>query len=159
MVYAIVLFLTAMFQATFADLIRVANIKPDLLLVLVVFVAIRRGPVTAAAVGAAAGFLTDALSMNGFFNTLVLPVCGIGAGLFNQRFYPTLVRNGRASVLADILIVSGTCILVSFVNLVWFSQWYYHPPLIMLAVRIGIPTVLYTALVTPPVFFILDRLV
>lgn len=150
MIYVIA-FLVALAQATAANLITVANIKQDLLLIMVVFVALRKGPLNAAAVGAIAGFLKDVLSTGAFLNTLVFPVCGILAGLFAERFY-------KENVFMDPLIVFTASVFVSAVYLVWFSHWDYPPSVFVLAIRVGIPTALYTALVSLPVFFILKKI-
>lgn len=149
MIYIILIF-TALFQATLAGLIAIGNIRPDLLLILVVFMAVRKGPLKAAVIGAAAGFLKDILSTGAFLNTLAFPVCGIAAGLFVQRFY-------KEKVFAEPVIVLAASIFVSSVYLAWFSQWSYPPPIATLAVRIAIPTVLYTTLAAPPVFFVLNN--
>jgi rod shape-determining protein MreD len=143
--------LTALIQATAANLITVANIKPDLLLIVVVFVALRKGCFKAAAVAATAGFLKDALSTGAFLNTLVLPIYGILTSLFAERFY-------KKNIFMDPLIVFAGSIFVSVVYLAWFSHWDYPPGIFLLAVRIGIPAALYTALAGLPLFFILKKI-
>ena len=150
MIYLIVL-LTALAQATAANLVTVANIRPDLLLILVIFVALRKGALQAAAVGVIAGILKDILSAGAFLNTLVFPVCGILAGLFAERFY-------KDNVFMDPLIVLAGSIFVSAAYMVWFSRWDYPPSVFILAGRVGIPTALYTALAGLPVFFILKKI-
>lgn len=160
MIYIIVI-LTALFQATLAGLIAIGNIRPDLLLILVVFMAIRKGPLNAAVIGAAAGFLKDILSTGAFLNTLAFPICGIAIGLFVQRFYQAPTRRdwmNKEKVFREPAIVLAASVFISFVYLAWFSQWNYPPSIAILAVRVGIPTVLYTALAAPPVFFALNKL-
>lgn len=150
MVYVVVL-ITALAQATAANLITVANIKPDFLLILVVFVALRKGPLNAGIVGITAGFLKDVLSAGAFLNTLAFGACGVLASLFAERFYKEDVFTGPLIVLAG-------SVFVSIAYLTWFWHWDYPPSIFVLAVRIGIPAALYTALVTLPVFFVLKRI-
>ena len=65
MIYLIV-FLTALFEGTLLDLIAVGNVKPDILLIIVVFVASYKDLLKAVTVGILAGFLKDILSAGAF---------------------------------------------------------------------------------------------
>lgn len=148
MTYILVI-LIALFQMTVLNVFRVANIKPDLLLIFVVFVGLYKGPLKAATVGVLAGFMKDIFSIGTFSNALIFPICGIAVSLLAEKFY--LLKDRLAVQFLTVLAVS---LIVSFLNLIEFANWDYPPPLFLLAARVGIPTVLYTALITPALFFI-----
>jgi len=150
MIYFFII-LVALFQIIFANLMAIGNIRPDFLLVFVVFIALSKGPLKAAAAGATAGFIKDILSTGAFLNTFSFFLCGVIVGLFAQRFH-------KEKAFVQPMIVCAACVFVSLVYLFWFSRWDYPQPVAMLAGRIGFPTALYTALVTPPLFFLFSKL-
>ncbi len=145
--------LLALFQATLVNLIAVGNIKPDLLLVLVIFVALYKGIADAAICGILAGFLKDVFSTGAFLNIFILPVCGVAVGLFIIKFYLY-----KENLLVQSLIVLAASIFLSAAYLAWFSGWDYTPPIFILAARIGIPTVIYNVLISVPAFSVFKKI-
>ena len=117
MLYLITI-LIAICQVTLVNAISIGNIKPDLLLVWVIFVALDKGAVKAAMAGILAGFLKDVFSAGAFINTLSLPACGIAAGLVTEKFY---IVKEKLSV--QLLIVFAACVLDVIVQAFYFSNW------------------------------------
>lgn len=152
MIYLAV-FLIAFLQATAANLIAIGGIKPDLLLIFVVFVVLRRGWAQAAMTGVLAGFLKDILSTGAFLNTLVFPVCGIGAGLFVEKFHID-----KENAIVQFAITLSVSILIFLAYLAWFLNWDYPPHILTLTIYVGVPAILYTTLIAPFIFHTLKKL-
>ncbi|MFZ5898388.1 MAG: rod shape-determining protein MreD [Bacillota bacterium] len=75
-------------QSTVLDLVRVAGVKPDFVLVLVVFHAILHGPREGAVLGFLGGLLIDAVSGYYFgLNALGLAIVGYNVGLLEWSLY------------------------------------------------------------------------
>lgn len=87
-VYAFFLILLLLLQSTLLGYARIYNVKPNLLLVFVVCVALLRGNVEGAAVGFFSGLLLDMASGKflGFY-TLLGFFLGLAAGSVNRRLY------------------------------------------------------------------------
>lgn len=84
----IVLYLALIVQTTLIDYIKVFNIKPNLVLALIVCVALIRGDKEASFFGLAAGLLQDilcGLSIGPY--ALMGFIVGFALGGFNKRFY------------------------------------------------------------------------
>ena len=150
MLYFIVV-ITAFFQATVINSIAVANIRPDALLILVVFAALHKDMLNAVGIGLLAGLLKDILSVGPFINTLTFAFCAFCVSFFAGRFY-------RQSRIAELLIVAAASCIVTAVYLFWFSRWPVPPPVFMLIMRVGIPALFYTVLASPLEFFILKKI-
>jgi len=139
MLYLITI-LTAICQVTLINVIAIGNIRPDLLLILVVFVAMKKGLVKAALVGILAGFIKDIFSTGAFINTLAFPVYGILVSLLKEKFYFV-----KEKLSVELLIVFAVSIIDSIVHIIYFSNWDYPPSVFMLVIFIAVPTVLYTS--------------
>jgi len=152
MIYFIVL-LIGFFQATLINFISIGNIKPDLLLISVIFIALYKNLIYSVSVGILAGFLEDIFTTGLFLNTFILPICCFAVGLFVSKF-----NLHKDKILVQIAVVSSVSVFLSFAYLVWFSGWNYAPSLLALTVFIAIPTVLYNALASIPAFSLFKRL-
>ncbi len=87
-VYGIILIVLLLLQSTLLGYVRIYNIKPNLLLIFVVSVALLRGNVEGAAVGFFAGLFLD-MAFGKFlgFYTLLGLYLGIAVGSVNKRLY------------------------------------------------------------------------
>lgn len=140
----------AILQLTLVNVISIGNIKPDLLLIFIVFIALKKGPWKAAAVAVLAGFLKDTFGGLGVYvNTLTMPLYAILTGIAKEKFYFI-----KESFLVEFLAVMAVCALDSIVMIFYFSNWDYPPTFFTLIVYIAIPAVLYTSLVAIPLFSI-----
>ncbi|MDI6710550.1 MAG: rod shape-determining protein MreD [Thermoanaerobacterales bacterium] len=114
--------LALLLQSTALEFVRVAGMKPDLVMVLVVFHAILRGPREGAFLGLLGGLAEDVLS--GFYlgmNGLSRAVAGYLVGLLSTRVY-------RESTV----LVAGLTMLVS-----WGAEGLNY--LLLLALGVSIP--------------------
>ncbi len=86
--YAICIFVLVIIQSTFLEYIKIYNIKPNLLIVFVIAVALLRGNVEGAVVGLILGLLQDVISgrVIGFYGLLGMYL-GVIIGSVNKRLY------------------------------------------------------------------------
>jgi rod shape-determining protein MreD len=83
-----VLYITLIIQTTLLDYIKIFDIKPNLILILIVCVTLIRGGIEGAVFGLAAGLFQDILSGNSIGPYALLGfIIGFGLGGFNKRFY------------------------------------------------------------------------
>jgi len=151
MLYLITIII-AIIQLTIVNVISIGNIKPDLLLILVVFVALKRGPWVAAAIGILAGFMKDVFGLGVYMNTLAMPLYAILMGIVKEKFYFI-----KENFLTELLAVLAICVLDSVLMIFYFSNWDYPPAIFTLIIYIAIPAVLYTSVASVPVFSILKN--
>lgn len=87
-VYSIFIFLVVLLQTTLADYIKIYNVKPNLILILVVSVALLRGNGEGAVIGFTTGLIMDMLfgRILGFFALLGMYL-GLIIGSVNKRLY------------------------------------------------------------------------
>ena len=88
LVYAFFLLLLLMLQSTLLGYVRIYNVKPNLLVIFVVCVALLRGNVEGASVGFFAGMLLDMTfgKLLGFYSLLGFYL-GLTVGSVNRRLY------------------------------------------------------------------------
>lgn len=87
-VYTVLIVILIVIQSTLLQYVRIYNVKPNLLLVFVVSVALLRGNVEGSVVGFFAGFSLDMLfgKLLGFYALLGLYL-GLAVGSVNKRLY------------------------------------------------------------------------
>jgi rod shape-determining protein MreD len=142
-------------QATLIDMIKIANARPDLGSMLVIFVAIFFGWETGLEAGFVFGFLKDIYSVDIFgINTAALAVTGFVAGILS----PKVFRESRIIQLFIVFILTLFCFIVHYIltsaissiTYINFTE-YLFPSFI--------PISLYTALISFFVFpFLIDKL-
>ncbi|MEW6727329.1 MAG: rod shape-determining protein MreD, partial [Bacillota bacterium] len=108
-------------QSTVLDLVRVAGVKPDFVLVLVVFHAILHGSREGAVLGFLGGLLIDAVSGYYFgLNALGLAIVGYAVGLLEWSLYREssivvsfmtfLVTVGEQLIIYVLLLILGVTV-------------------------------------------------
>ncbi|MBI4556452.1 MAG: rod shape-determining protein MreD [Candidatus Hydrogenedentes bacterium] len=141
----------SLIQSTWLDVIRIAGVLPDLPLLLVVYFAIVEGEERAMFTGVIAGLIQDvATDVALGHHVLCLVLVGYAAGRIATR----LIADHPA-------VKAGLVFLASFTNgLIYTLILYVQQPdiagLNKLAASV-IPGAFYTTLVTPVIFFLLDR--
>jgi rod shape-determining protein MreD len=109
----VALFLAALVQVSIAGWIEVAEGRPDVLLVLLVSIALLRGPLFGAAAGFWAGLVIDVATLETFgLTSLLLTVAGYWAGRFGEvttrsSAHPPLI----AVALATVGVACGSAVL------------------------------------------------
>lgn len=86
--YAVCIFFIILLQSTVLDYIEIYNVKPNLIIIFVVSVALLRGNVEGAVIGFTSGLMQDMLSgkVLGFYSLLGLYL-GLIIGSVNKRLY------------------------------------------------------------------------
>jgi rod shape-determining protein MreD len=105
---ALLVFLAVLLQVTVATDLDVLGGRPDLVVIVVVSIALLRGPLPGAVAGFAAGFLVDALGLGVIGATsLTLTTVGYLIGVLGERLRETaavrpLLLIGAASIIAGV---------------------------------------------------------
>ena len=141
----------ALMQTTWLDAIRVAGVKPNLTLLLVVYFAVNEGEERAMFTGVLGGIFQDVASrMTLGHHILCLVLIGYTVGRLTTR----LITDHPA-------VTAGLVFLAGLINGLLYTAILYvqEPglPAVRTIAAIVVPGAFYTALVTPFVFFLLDR--
>ena len=150
----IIIFVCFLIQSTFWNIFTFTNIKPNLMLILIVSFAIMHGSRTGIWIGFISGFLTDILYGTIFgVNALLYMLIGYLVGKMYQVFFDDDIR--------IILITTGLCDLaynISYYLIKFAFGIRYRFP--AYAVHIIIPEIIFTLIVTVIVyrlFYLINR--
>jgi len=134
-------------QSTIFTFLQVAGVKPDLILILVVFNGFLRGSREGAFLGFLAGLTQDIFIGNYIgLNALTKMLAGYLAGLAEARFY-------KESVVIVSMITFVVSILSQFVYYVLLFYLYIQVPPFFAVSQVIIPTATYTTLLVPLTFW------
>jgi rod shape-determining protein MreD len=141
---ALVALLLLILQTTFIPFLSLADFLPDILLIWVVYVAVRRGQVEATITGFLVGLLQDAVSMQFFgLGALTKTIAGFVAGyFFNENSTEQTLGSYR---FLTIILVS------SFVhNIIYYGIFLQgiQDSVVPVMLEFSIATSLYTALLS-----------
>lgn len=143
--------LAALLEPTWLEKISLQDVLPDLTLLLVVYFALQYGEERAMFTGVIAGIIEDVTSNARLGHTvLALVVVGYFVGRLSRR----LVTDHPA-VKAGLVFVASLACGIIYVTIQYVQEPSISATYIILTSKI--PTAFYTALVTPIVFFALDR--
>jgi len=133
-------------QTTMLDYLTVYGIKPDLVMLLVVFYGFLLGPGEGAFLGFAGGLIEDLFSGSYIgLNALSKMFAGYLAGVCGERLYKE-----NALVAAGTTFISALAgMLANYLLLLYLKV--YVPPFYALF-RVALPTALYTAALVPFIF-------
>lgn len=131
------------FEVTLLNFFPILGVKPDLVLIIIVFNAFLRGSREGALVGLLGGIFED-LAVGSYFgmNALSLMVIGYGVGLTESKLL-------KESTIITIFLVWMSSFTVQVLNyiLLSFAEVYVSPGIALF--RIIIPTATYTAVLVP----------
>jgi rod shape-determining protein MreD len=152
--YGIVALLLAVIKVVLLDLIAVSSITPDLILILVVWIALKEGQFKALFAGFACGLLFDIVSIDVIgTNALTKTLVGLIAGFFYKEHHADNII-GSFKFLGIVFLCSV------FHNLV-YNIFYIRPSQISFAtffLKYGLATSLYTTVIAVfPMFIKLRR--
>ncbi len=135
--------LAMLLQATVFTFLQVAGVKPDLILLLVVFNGFLRGPREGAFLGFLGGLTLDIFTGSYIgLNALVKMSAGYLAGLAEQRFY-------KESVIMVTFVTFFAGIIGQLLNYLLFFYLRIQVPPFFAFFEVIIPTAIYTALLVP----------
>ncbi|HEA47270.1 MAG TPA: rod shape-determining protein MreD [bacterium] len=140
------------FQATSLNRLSILGVKPDLLLILVIFFGLYKGPLSGAWCGFLAGILLDTFSpvplgTNALSKTILGFLAGVVAPLL---YFETPLTQG-------FLLFIGM-LLEGMILFILLSSFHLAPPLSYSLRYIILPASLYTALLTPLLFYTFKKL-
>ncbi len=149
----ILLLLLAILQATSLNRLSILGIKPDLLLILVIFLGLHRGPVSGAGYGFLAGILLDIFSPVPLgTNALSKTVLGFLAGAVAPFLY------FKTPFIQGILLFLGM-FLEGMILFILLSSFHLAPPFCYSFLYIILPASFYTSLLAPLLFYALKRII
>lgn len=130
--------------------LKIFGVKPDILLVSVVFFALYLGPGAGLESGIAAGLLKDIFAVDFFWvNTFTLALTGLAVGLVNDKFF----KESKKTVFAVVLLS-----MVFSMSLHYFLEKFLSRNLALgyfdFILSSIIPASLYTALASIPLYVV-----
>jgi len=141
------------FQTTMLDYLTVYGVKPDLVMLLVVFNGFLLGPREGAFLGFAGGIIEDLFSGSYIgMNALSKMVAGYLAGVSGERLYKE-----NSLVVAGVTFFSTVAGLLVYYFLLLYLK--IDVPFFYTLLRVVLPTALYTAVLVPFLFRRVLRLV
>ncbi|MBN1531811.1 MAG: rod shape-determining protein MreD [Spirochaetes bacterium] len=132
------------------DVLRIAGVKPDLLFIVIVYLAYTYGSFYGEIVGFISGLLQDSIS-NSLLGLLTFPKMAIGlvVGMF-----------GRSVIKDNILSVTLMLFVASLAkNIVTLMLYYiFHQASASAVIGVILPESFYNAILAPPLFFLFDKI-
>jgi rod shape-determining protein MreD len=140
-------------QSTVFSQLELLGVKPELMYLVVILIAILEGPTEGVVVGFVGGMLQDfLLNLPKGLTALTLTLLGYGMGLARQYI------TSPSPLLPTMLVGVGTAIGVLFYQVMGFLLGQIEEP-ITTALKVTLLTALYNAVLTPIVFPVIRRLV
>lgn len=144
-----ILALALLLHITVLDHIKILGVKPDLLLIVVIFFGLFLGREIGLESGLAAGLFKDLFALDFFgINAFAFTLTGLLAGLLGTQFS----RESRKTQVLLVMVLTAFSMTLHFTIVSIFSKWAYLDFREYLISSI-IPTCIYTAIVSIPVFF------
>jgi rod shape-determining protein MreD len=152
LVLAAVLVTALLLQSTLFPQISLLGIRPELLYLVTILVAVLEGPTQGAVVGFSGGLLQDfLLNEPKGITALTLTLLGYAMGLVRQYL------TSPSPLLPTILVAVGTAAGITFHLIVSFLLGQFDQP-IAYAAKVVLLTSVYNAVLTPIVYPLLRRL-
>jgi len=147
---AVILFILVFFQSLLSDLVTIGGIKLDLGIILLVYVALTRGPGYGLMFGFAIGFLLDVFTPSTLgWGALVKCLIGFTLGSFKDNLYlESLYSKGAVMFLA---LVTNDLLYYLFVTGVTATTF-------GTLIRASLPAAVYTSVVGMLVFWVMNRI-
>ncbi len=150
--WLVIIIATALVQATWLDAVRIANVVPDLILLLVVYFAISFGEERAMYTGVIGGLFQDVANTTTIGHNVL---CHVIVAYATGRIANRLVTENPA-------VKTGLVLCAALVHGMLHSALLYiaQPQLANMGDIVAriVPSAFYTAIATPFVFFALDRI-
>ena len=136
-------------QTTVLGIVAVRGVTPDLLLILLVFLALRRGSMSGQIAGFAGGLLEDLVSLAPLgFHALVRTLVGFSSGMLHGLI--------RTSAIAVPVLIFGASVVKGMASAFLGLAFDVHPDLHLLEGRFWIEAA-YSAVLAPFLFALLGR--
>jgi len=150
--WIVIIIATALIHATWLDAVRVEGVLPDLILLLVVYFAIAFDEERAMYTGVIGGLFQDVASTTSIGHNVL---CYVLVAYATGRIANRLVTENPA-------VKTGLVLCAALIHGLLHSALFYvaQPQLASIGDIIGriVPTAFYTAIATPIIFFMLDKI-
>ncbi len=132
------------------DVLRIAGVKPDILFIVVIYLAYNFGSFYGEVTGFISGIIHDSVS-NSPLGLLTFPKMALGfiAGMFGR----SVLKSNIITII--LLIFSASIIKGVFVLLL---SYIFHQPAISSSLNVILPEAFYNAFLAPSLFFIFDKI-
>ena len=148
-----ILITAVLLQSTVFSQLRLLGVRPELLFLVTIVLALLEGPNEGAVVGFAAGLAQDMfLDQPKGITALTLTLVGYGVGMARQYIV------SPSPLLPTIVVAVGTALGMAFYEVVSFLLGSFNLPATE-AVRIALLTAAYNAVLTPILYPLLRRIV
>jgi rod shape-determining protein MreD len=132
------------------DVIRIAEVKPDLLFIVIVYLSYNFGPFYGQSVGFIGGLLNDAISLSPL-GLMTFPKMALGflVGMFGRDLF-------KSSFVTVTLLVFVASLLKNIVTL--FLCYIFAQGSVMQVLTVILPESIYNAVISPLLFFLFDKI-
>ena len=141
----------ALIHTTWPDFLKIQGVMPDLVLMLVVYFSITAGEERAMFTGALGGIYQDVASKAVLgHNVLCLVVVGYAVGRISTRLV-----TAHPAVKVGLVFLAGVAQGILYTCIAYIRE--PDTPVVQTIFSVVVPASFYTALITPFVFLVLDR--
>ncbi|MCF7827683.1 MAG: rod shape-determining protein MreD [Candidatus Marinimicrobia bacterium] len=141
--------LILLLQMTLANWIRVAGIKPDFIMLFIIYVGYREGKVPGILFGFGFGLLQDLVAASAFIgiSSLIKSILGFGAGFLQRKFH----------VINPFILYAIVVLLILLGNLIYYGIYYAGAPISfgLMLQRLVLPSFIYTLVVGSLLLFVI----
>ncbi len=132
------------------EILRIGGVKPDILFIVIVYLAYTYGSFYGEIVGFIAGLLQDSIS-NSLLGLMAFPKMALGlvVGMF-----------GRSVIKDNILSITLLVFVASLAkNIITLMLYYiFHQAEVSAVIGVILPESFYNAILAPPLFFVFDKI-
>ena len=151
-VYTISIILLTALQTTLVNYLQIFGIKPNLLFVFVVCIALFGGSIEGGMVGLLCGVIIDVIGHGAFgINSLAYLYIGVIVGYLCINFF-------RGGVIVAIGFVFGTSIVCGLLYYTFTYFMWGDTNLLLVLLRKIIPETIYNTVITLPIYFLLEKI-
>lgn len=152
----ITLIITLLLESTFLNLVSIGNIRPNLILILVIFIGLHSDWRESLEAGMVGGLLrgiasTDPIGMN----LIILGLCGLFASYCKNKVYK---ENFLTQIILTLLMAAALNVCSLFTNIVIKNLELAGVNLMFTSIKTIVLLSLYTSLFSPPAFIFLKKL-
>jgi len=132
------------------DVLRIGGVKPDILFIVIVYLAYSFGSFYGEIVGFIGGLMQDSIS-NSLLGLLTFPK--VALGLLVGMFGRSVIKDNIISIILLIFVAS---LLKNIITLMLY--FIFHKTHVSVVIGVILPESFYNAILAPPLFFIFDKI-
>jgi rod shape-determining protein MreD len=132
------------------DVLRIGGVKPDLLFIIIVYLAYSFGSFYGEIVGFIGGLMQDSISTS-LLGLMTFPK--VALGLIVGMFGRAVIKDNIISIVLMMFVAS---LLKNIITLMLY--FIFHKTQVSLVIGIILPEAFYNAILAPPLFFVFDKI-